>query len=573
MRLFPSTRRAVLRLCLFVSALVLCAAGANLQLVLDAKSVPEPVRPAIASTAQADAVCAKCHADITRRYLQTPHAAASGDALAKLIPGVFTQPAAGVTYTVNAQDGEAFLHFSDAHNPELHGTHRLDSYLGSGHLGVTYLYSTDNYLFESPVAYYTHLARYDMKPGLAGLAEGAPSIPVDATCLRCHMSGVAAPDPGTHNRYTGPAFRTGGVTCESCHGDASAHVRTAGKAPVVNPAKLTAERRDSVCINCHLEGDVSVEKNHRTALDFRPGDAISQYLSYFVYADAGANARSVSEVEQFALSRCKRTTGDNMSCANCHDPHSVPSASERVSYYRAKCLTCHGSGAQGIAFAAAHHPENPDCTSCHMPKGAAEDIPHVAWTDHRILARPNAAPELLPASPDAPGSRRLLPVFSPDATSRDLALAVYSAVANGHTEDGAQAYALLNQAVKKDSDDVQALNALGTLTNMKGDGTEAGRLFSSVLALDPKNRPAAVNLAVLKARSGDLAEARALLQRVFDRNQDLPPIAANLAAIDCLQGDAAAARATLETALRFNPGSRDLRQRLAETATCGAPAP
>lgn len=542
---------------------------------------PAPQRPAPVPTAQADAVCARCHAEITNRYLQTPHAAASGDALAKLIPGVFDQAAAGVIYTVAKQDGDAYLSFTDPRRPEFHGAHRLESYLGSGHLGVTYLYSTDSYLFESPVAYYTHLAHYDMKPGLAHINEGAPAIPIDSACLRCHMSGVSATDPGTLNRYTsGPAFRVGGIACESCHGDSAAHVRSNGKAPVVNPAKLTAERRDSVCINCHLEGDVSVEKNHRSSLDYRPGDSISQYLSYFVYSGAGANARGVSEVEQFAASRCKRASGDSMSCANCHDPHFVPSAEERVAYFRSKCLSCHGTGTQGIAFAAAHHPENPDCTSCHMPRGTAEDIPHVAWTDHRILARPGAQPgaqpgarpDAPPDAPDAVGGPLMIPIFSPGATSRDLALAAYFAVTSGHTEAGAQAYTLLAQAAGKDSDDTQVLNALATLANMKGDAPAAARLFTSVLALEPKDRVAATNLAVLKARGGDLAQARALLQPVFDRNQDLPAVAQNLAAVDCMMGDGAAARATLEAALRFSPGSHELQQRLAKTVSCGAPA-
>ncbi len=252
---------------------------------------------------------------------------------------------------------------------------------------------------------------------------------------------------------------------------------------------------------------------------------------------------------------------------SCHEPHYVPLPSERVAYYRAKCLNCHGVGEQGAAFAATHHPENLDCTSCHMPRSTAENIPHVAWTDHRILARPDAAPDA------ATDYTRLIPIFSPMATSRDLALALYSAVMDGHTEDGAQAYALLSQAAQKDGDDVQVLNALGTLANMKGDSLEAGHLFASVLALDPKNRIAATNLAVLEARNHNLAQARALLQPVFDRNQDLPAVAENLAAIDCLQGDGAAARSTLEAALRFSPGSHDLQQRLAQIGTCRADGP
>ena len=144
---------------------------------------------------------------------------------------------------------------------------------------------------------------------------------------------------------------------------------------------------------------------------------------------------------------------------------------------------------------------------------------------------------------------------------------------DGHTEAGAEAYTLLTQADQKAGDDVEVLNALGTLANMKGESLEAGHLFASVLALDPKNRTAAINLAVLEARNHNLAHARELLQPVFDRNQDLPSVAENLAAIDCLQGDGTAARITLEAALRFSPGSHDLQQRLAQIDACRANGP
>ena len=68
-----------------------------------------------------------------------------------------------------------------------------------------------------------------------------------------------------------------------------------------------------------------------------------------------------------------------------------------------------------------------------MPGGAAENIPHVAWTDHRILRPPDATPK------PATDYTQLVPIFSPNVTTRNLALALFSAVMDGHTEDGAQA--------------------------------------------------------------------------------------------------------------------------------------
>src|SRR5262249_8450567 len=140
----------------------------------------------------------------------------------------------------------------------------LEYFLGSGHLGVTYLYSVDRYLFESPVAWYAASRSYDMKPGLAEMKTNPPALPMQSSCLRCHMSAVRPSDTGTVNRYEDLAFLHTGVTCESCHGETNEHVRTKGKVRVVNPEHLDAERRDSVCISCHLEGDVTVERAGRS---------------------------------------------------------------------------------------------------------------------------------------------------------------------------------------------------------------------------------------------------------------------------------------------------------------------
>jgi Flp pilus assembly protein TadD len=515
---------------------------------------------AVVPVKQADAVCANCHREIYNKYLNTPMANASGLAMDHLIPGDFTSASSGTKYRIHTEDGAAWLDYDDPQTPPVKGRLRLDYFLGSGHLGVTYLYSLNQYLLESPAAYYTSANGYDMKPGYGGLREMPPAIPMAANCLRCHMSGVQHSDPGSLNHYAGEPFHYGGITCESCHGDTKEHVLTGGKAAVVNPAKLDPERRDSICMSCHLEGDVSVEKDGRSPVDFKPGESISRYLSYFVYASAGATARGVSEVEQFNTSMCKRASGSKMSCTNCHDPHYTPPVAERVAFYRGKCLACHNQP----SFVKEHHPENADCTSCHMPRSKAENIPHVAWTDHRILRNPTM--NLADTAPVR--SDDLMPIFSPASTPRDLALAYYAAAMQGHASDRERAYTMLTAAHQANPDDVQVLRSLGILAGTGGDSQLAGTLFRSLLKLSPTDQTSASNLAVLEARTGDLQGALALLQPVFNRNQDSLGLAMNLAAIECMLGNGTAARSTIETALQYNPGSRELMTRLQQTSSC-----
>ena len=450
------------------------------------------------------------------------------------------------------------LTYRDENDPWIAASHQLEYFLGSGHLGLTYLYSLNDYLFESPIAYYSATQGLDLKPGLESMTQAPPALPVQAECLRCHMSAVQHSDPGTINRYRGLPFLHAGITCESCHGDTQHHLATGGKAAVVNPSRLNANLRDSICISCHLEGDISVERAGHSALDFKPGDSISDYMAYFVYAGQAANKRGVSEVEQLSLSKCKRTSGDAMSCMSCHDPHYTPDgAKEKASFYRKKCLTCH----TGNTFATAHHPENPDCVSCHMPRTGAENIAHVAWTDHRILKAPE------PVEKPSLGNT-LVPVFSPGATQRDVGLAYYKSLLEGNVAVQQKAFEKLEPIKPELSGDADAQVALGILVGGRGDLKQAQELFQDVLRRDPVNLIAISNLGTLLAKSGDLRAAISLWRPAFERNEDVVGLAKNLARVQCAAGDAAGARATLQKTLQYSPGIRDVRQLMTQLQDC-----
>jgi predicted CXXCH cytochrome family protein len=511
----------------------------------------------------ADAKCESCHKEIFQKYLYTPMARASGDAQENLIPGAFVHGPSGVAYSVSNSNGQPRLTFRSRKDPHISGEYPLSYFLGSGHLGTTYLYELNHYFFESPVAWYAASHGYDMKPGLAEMAQMPPSLPMQSSCLRCHMSAVQPSDPGTINRYSGQPFLHGGITCEACHGDAQRHANSGGKAAIVNPAHLDPDRRDSVCISCHLEGDVSIERAGHSVVDYRPGDSISDYLAFYVYSRNNMIARGVSEVEQFAQSTCKRMSGDKMSCTSCHDPHFTPAPEQRVAFFRAKCLACHSQP----QFAASHHPENPDCTSCHMRHTGAENIPHVAWTDHRILK--------LPAPPDTPTehpqSAELSPILSPGATRRDLAMAYYQAVLEGNQSAEPEAWKLLQEQRSVMGNDARALDAFGNLSAERGESQAAEAAFQQVLKLDPRDLTALSNLGVLHAKQGNLPSAISLLQSAFSVNQDIAGLAMNLARVQCMAGDAAGARATVDSALVYAPGIEDLLRMRDQMPTCGAP--
>jgi len=508
---------------------------------------------------QADAQCGQCHQAIFRSYLHTPMANASGLAIDKVKPATFMHGPSGVTYTVSSDHGEALLSY---HAPNGPGQIPLTYFLGSGHLGTTYLYFKGRYLFESPVAWYADSNRYDMKPGLTAMRSMPPPLPMESDCMRCHMSDVQRSDPGTINRYQGLPFLHAGITCEECHGDSRAHVLTGGKAGILNPAHLDPELRDSICISCHLEGDVSVQRAGHSVLNYRPGEAIGTYMAYYAREGANLMARGVSEVEQLSQSTCKRMSGDKMSCMSCHDPHYTPDSACRVAFYRSKCLACHNAP----QFAKTHHPENQDCTSCHMPRIGARNILHVAWTDHRILRVPRESSQ----EPRSTGEERLGPIFSPGASARDLAMAYYKGLLQGNDSFEARAWNGLEAQKDTIQNDKRALDALGNLSAERGDSAAAERAYGRVLQLDPNDLTALSNFGILLARQGKLAPAIAMLKGAFARNQDVPGLAMNLARLQCMAHDGNAARDTLKTALVYAPGLSDLKGLLDQVSSCGS---
>jgi len=526
-------------------------------------SIPRMAMPQATPVRQADAACARCHGDIYRRYLGTPMANASGLATDNLKADTFVHKPSGVTYSISAPDGKATLTYRDTSQSSAGGVQTLSYFLGSGHLGVTYLYSIDHYLFESPVAWYAASRSYDMKPGLAEMRERPPALPMQSSCMRCHMSAVQPSDDGTINRYAGLPFLHSGITCEACHGDSEPHVRTEGKASIVNPARLDAGRRDSVCISCHLEGDVSVERAGKSALNYRPGDSISTYVDYYVYGGANLSARGVSEVEQLSQSTCKRASGDKMSCTSCHDPHYTPGPEKRTAFFRSRCLACHAEP----EFAASHHRENQDCTSCHMPRTGAENIPHVAWTDHRILRLP--AKDLKVQAHD-PAPNELKPIFSPATTKRDLAMAYYQVTLEGSRSFEPAAWEELTAQKDLIANDREALDALGNISAERGDGQTAEWSFRRVLEVDPADLTALSNLGILLAKQGKPDEAIALLSAAFDRNRDISGLAMNLARIECMAGQGASAQATLQATLVYNPNLSEVQRLLNQMTGCGS---
>ena len=495
-----------------------------------------------------DEACAKCHSSIYDSYEKTPMAHASGLAPDNLIPADFTHGASGVHYRIFGDNGRVWLSFDRDGNNPLHGKRELLYYIGSGRRGLTYLFADDGFVFESPINWYGDRRLWDMTPAYQNVQAMPLNLPAHTSCLHCHVSGMRAPIEGTDNRYQMPLMTHSGVSCERCHAPAAAHVKGG---PIVNPAKLPPERRDAICMQCHMEGRVSIERAGRHIYNFQPGDSLSDFVRYYVLTGASGQLGAVSQVEALAQSTCKKASGDKMSCTSCHDPHFAPPAQQRAEYFRGKCLACHGE-----SFAVKHHPEQKDCTVCHMPESASKDVAHTEVTDHRIPRLPSVSPQLLQDTNASVSKPELVPF--PDTKEaeddlRDLALAWESLANNGMSSARPQAEALLRRSATQLPGDAATLAARGYEDQVRGNLTEARTMYTQALTADPDSIDAATNLGVIEAQGGNLPAAAKLLQSAFDRAPGRSSIGMDLVRVLCFDGKLDESKAVMNRVLEFNP--------------------
>jgi len=448
-------------------------------------------------------------------------------------------------YTVGRDASGYYFDFRQQVSKQpISGRRQLDYFVGSGTAARSYLLNVDGFLYEAPVSYYSRSASWDSSPGVAQLDYPYLTRPILPGCLQCHASGIRRV-AGTQNAYTSPPFSEGGVACERCHGPGGDHIAT-GK-PMVNPAKLAAAARDSICEQCHLSGEIRVPKRGADDQALIPGNRLADSLTVFVRAGAGAQLRVTSHAENLAQSVCKRMSGEKLWCGTCHDPHAVPSAAEKVAYFRGKCLTCHQTSSCS-ASQAVRQANGDNCVTCHMPRNPTSDIDHVVFTDHAIPRRAGS----VKASPSIYAD---LVQFGGGSTSvRDLGLAyVMVGLREGNSTYLNRAFGLLQDAVAQGARDPQTLLYLAQLYRDRSDDAHARPLYEEVWRKDNEQYAAGAALGAYQMQAGNLDEAVRLWRQTLAISPALLLVRTNLATALTRTGQADEAQQVLRKALEFNP--------------------
>ena len=471
-------------------------------------------------------------------------------------PGAFVQRSSQTSFGVSVSAGAMT---QSAERNGIRAEYPVSYIVGSGSHAYAYLIRISDFLFQSPISFYTKRGLWDMAPGFETDRQPDFTRPIGPECLLCH-AGSSLAAAGV-NRFRPPYIQELAISCDRCHGAVDAHLRSPSRSNIFNPARLPVRARDSICEQCHLTGEARVPNPGKTLSDFRVGQDLESAFSVYVF-DAGERSTSasaasesaikvVSHAEQLRKSLCARSSGGQLWCGTCHDPHNVPA--DKRAFYRDRCLACHS--AQQLARN--HSAAMDDCVACHMPSRPARDGGHTAFTDHRIVKR---------QEPGREQQRNELVAWrepDPAFAMRNRALA-YLAVGERNEDEKllTKAFQGLFEIESSFGRDAEVLNGLGILLLRRGRPADSVLMLERALDLVPMSATYRINLATAMIEKGDLAGAVRQLNRSIELDPSLEVAYRRLVEIYGRLHDTEGVNKTFARYLAFRPQSIDAREAL-----------
>ncbi len=347
--------------------------------------------------------CAECHQDRYASYLQTAHSRSirevdieSVQTDAQLVHAISKR-----SYEIINRNGRLWHreweHFRasgaehQAADPKLRLTELPVQYImGSGNFAEAYLLRDGDYLLQSPVTWYIADGDYGIAPGYDEPVHRGCNRVIDDQCLFCH-AGLISRDQPQHPRILELA-----IGCERCHGPSEKHAiyhqsRAASNddrleipldAQSLDPAKLERSKLESICAQCHLNGDVVVDADGKSIWDFVPGNDITATRRAYKAEYGKAEDPFTEHFDQMWQSKCYQQS-ESLTCVTCHDPHHGEPTEDLDQFYRDQCLTCHANEDCGLPLDRRFSEQQNRCVHCHMPATPSEAV-HSATTNHRI---------------------------------------------------------------------------------------------------------------------------------------------------------------------------------------------
>ncbi len=402
-------------------------------------------------------------------------------------PGEFRHTASGSTVQVFWKNGT--MHHK-VEERGLSADYPIAYAIGYGKVGRSYLIELGGHFFQSPAAYYTAHSEWNASPGYESDRVLDFSRSITADCLSCHAGAVMPESQQT---------TLSSISCDRCHGPGENHRQHPYPGTIVNPAKLPVRERDSICEQCHLEGATVVLNPDKYWWDFRPGEALEEVETHYVYRtqqNQQLSIAAVSQAEQLALSACLRGSGGKLWCGTCHDPHGEPA--NRKEEMRQICESCHPAA----QLVSTHNSNQHDCVACHMPKRQAVDVAHAAITDHRIAKRPKSLV-------NANAGTFLVAWHDPKAefAQRDLGLAFFNTARQYRSTNDFQRALNFLSKLPTAQDDAEVSAAKGYILLGSGKTRDALECFERCVRASPKSAEFWLDLGVAEDASGNVPAA------------------------------------------------------------------
>ncbi|HLK51084.1 MAG TPA: tetratricopeptide repeat protein [Bryobacteraceae bacterium] len=553
------------------------------------------------------AVCGRCHSRIAESYRRTGMGRSFSPPGANQPEGTYYHPASDTYFQMIRRDGRYFqlqyqIGFDGKRTNELEK--QVDYVVGSGNHSRTYLHRTGrNTLVELPLAWYAENGgSWAMNPGYDRPDHQGFRRVIGEDCLFCHN---AYPEiPNGASAAADPVFAKlpGGIDCQRCHGPGEKHVRTAQspgaardavRASIVNPARLTPDRRMEVCLQCHLETTSfslpnAIVRFERGPFSYRPGEPLGAFRLHFDKDRDDDRFEIAGAAYRLRKSQCFLQSAGALECTTCHDPHTAGSAPP--AHYVAACRQCHGAPFNALVAAGAHT-RSPDCTGCHMPKRRTDDAVHVVMTDHYIQRRPPARDLLAPLAekpPAATAYRGAVVLYYPKALPQpedELYLAIaqvrqqsnlaegiprlaaalekyrperaeyYLQLAHALRDNGQldRAVAMYEEALRRDPQGVSALQNLGLSLLSLRQHARALDVLKHAAELVPQDAASRQLLGTAYVEQGKTSEAIAAFQQALSADAGFPEAHNSLGAIWFQTRDWQRAEPELREAIRLQP--------------------
>ncbi len=536
------------------------------------------------------ALCATCHAEIAQNFAKT----GMGRSFAKITPEHPADPfPAGRPYYHEASDSYFSMIQRDGKTYQRRWQlgydgketnieeKSVDYVLGSGNHGKTYLHLTArNGLQQLPFGSYSENGgTWAMLPGFDRADYPGSERPVHYECIFCHNAYPKIPkgseEEGSEPVYVLPLPE--GIECQRCHGPGQRHIEAVSKpgatpeeirASIVNPNRLTPERRQEVCMQCHLETSTlklphAEIRRDRTPFSYIAGEPLEKFRLAFD-REPGKNTRFEvpGAASGMRKSQCFIQTQSNdaehqLRCTTCHDPHNVPRGEAATAHYNSVCRTCHAADFTRAVTAGTHN-ANPDCVSCHMPKRRTDDAIHIAMTDHSIQRTYPA--NLMAMKPEYYESQEnsykgeVVPYYPAKLAStpaNELDVAAAQVRDGSNLKAGIPRLAALLQKYKpaEPSYYVDLAEAFHTA----GDAAHAQQFFDEALRLAPTSTVIMLKLGNAQVDWQAWPKAEATLRRVIARTPNDPVAWGLLGQSLFQQGKSAEAKTALTKAIGLDP--------------------